>query len=184
MPMTGEEYARVKRLSEREIEGYWFHNSSISLIFNMTKAEYDKWRHRLGGIGAYYLRTGNYTDELDEDTKVELERDIKEEQGKYYLIDVRSRSLPKTMRNENRHKMMLTDEEMKAWEKVVENHSKIDRSGEDPDERDSLPGVYIFEEVSEQEYHRFQKHLGGLNKDNVLVAIKNVLASENRQVEA
>ena len=43
---------------------------------------------------------------------------------------------------------MLTDEEMKAWEKVVENHSKADRSGKDPYEKDSLPGVYIFDLAS------------------------------------
>jgi len=61
---------------------------------------------------------------------------------------VRFGSLPQTIKNENRHKMMLTDEEMKAWEKVVENHSKADRSGKDPYEKDSLPGVYIFDLAS------------------------------------
>ena len=184
--LTGEEYAKVQRIGEKEIGESWFSDSSFSLSSEVTKAEYERWKDRLGG-----MNPDEYLDELDEDEKKDLKKEIKEHKGKYYLVDVISRATPESFREDFDYYMMLTSEELKGWEKAKENHKKksdsndegSDDDGGNDSEDDWFPSVYEVEKVTKEEYDRFHKELTGLHVGYIRDLIQEALKPQKKSTK-
>jgi len=185
MMMTGEELAKAEKLGEKEVGSYWFYHSSISCSCEVTKAEFERFRSKLGGIGSDYILGGEYIDDLEEDEKADLKKEIKERKEKYYLVDVTFRPLPESTKEEVSYKMMLTDEEVEAWKIVKEKEWDITRSGEkdsdeecdddDCDDDDEGFTINVVEDVTKEEYERFHKELSGLNSRWISSLIQRAL---------
>jgi len=183
MMMTGEELAKAEKLGEEEVDDYWFYDSSISCSCEVTKAEYERFKDKLGGIGSSYILEGEYIDKMEKEQKADLKKEIKERKGKYYLVDVTFRPLPQTITGEVSYKMMLTDEEVEAWKIVKENgwdkgdssEKDSDEDDEDDDDDDDGFGIDVVEDVTKEEYERFDKELSGLHAGWISSLIEKAL---------
>ena len=162
MMMTGEEIAKAlpfsileARYGGEEMGDYVLRGLDISC--EVTKDEFQKFRGKLDSVCSHELRRGYpYMKELEEEDQEEVQKVIKEKQGKYYLVRTHFRPVPKTLRSEYTFQTMLKDEEIKAWEKIAKNHLETD-----PDNSDEFPNVFVVCEVTKQEYKKFKKYLQG-----------------------
>ena len=101
------------------------------------------------------------------------------------MVDVIYRSLPESLYSEVGFQMMLTDEELKAWDEVIKKDTKNNNKKESnsydngtPDYAKGLPSVRKICQISKDEYHRFKNHLTGLEKDFVMSEIEDFLSKK------
>ena len=93
--------------------------------------------------------------------------------------------LPGSIYNDLGFQMMLTDEELNAWDQVEEsdNEDESDGSGETPSYAKGLPSVSKICQVTKEEYHRFKDYLTGLPSRTIMDKIDEILNRQNKKEE-
>jgi len=181
MMMTREEFVKaypwnIRHANHGTIDMGDYGFVELDLKMEVTKDEYERFRGKLDSVCSEELLKGfRYPEELKEDDQEEWQRETKDIKEGYYLAQTWFRPGGETVYGEYTFQMMLKDEELEAWQKYKPWRPTVNTEDEYYNYEKDYPYVRVVCEVTKHEYKKFNKHLKGFIKSQVMYKIQEVL---------